>query len=438
MGQIFCLDQVESAETVKLVMRTKGPPGHKSLCSFTGSAKERTQNGVVDIPVTQVEIPGIGALGADGLAYGMLPDGEDAIEVTPNAPGGYVYFDVAGTQHRLHIKANGQDCQPLLSLLAPWCIVGQKVTFSPEWDQTPPKIQQSTYKWTLDGTYVNESSQPYTNGSVNWRENASLLTNAQPFGYWISGDREFPGALYDVGLENSLTFSNGQSAKIIEQGNFRMFRPLPGFSFEVRDQVRVDLDNYYKGANLQAGYNLHFGINTPDSHNSDVGIAFVYTDAPVNYNTNTYGDYFITQALESWQQQYNVYSGTNCTGFSTNGGGGLDKDSPYGPIKNTPNGEWTDSPGGPLSIAHWLKEEDSFSTYLMFQPSSVSEGIAVPMYKGTWGWFGSAVNTPPWSKASGSPNVSQPIVTEQFPIWTNIIAYINTLNAPTNNCFPEN
>ncbi|HEX5217994.1 MAG TPA: hypothetical protein VFZ59_00365 [Verrucomicrobiae bacterium] len=449
------LSNYEGAET-QVVLRTGGRAGvnQQSLFVVSGSAWDRTKLGWPMIPKPDIFVPGIGkSLGADGLAYATLADGAEVL-LTPETPAAYFGFTMNANKHKLRMLANGADCQTT-SGNGPWFIVGQPVTFTSQWAANPPysgeppNIQHplTTNQWSFGGAFVNawSNSVPglqYPNCSLSYYVDGSLLKNPQTTAYWVSGSAGLLGMEHAVTLEKSLTFSNGQQVAWSEVGMFRMFRPLPEFHAEVRETVRVDTNAYFSDTRqLKGGTWLHFGIASSPTNE---GIAFVYTNAPrIPNTTNAYGRYFITQVVESSQQQYNVRIGASCLGYQWDGNG-LDGSNPYGDtnaFSGATHHEWWDSPASGLTYASWLKRTDSFRTYLMFQPQPHANSVAVPMYQLTWGWSGTARTNGPansWYLVSGTtPTNYQAAVTETFPTWTQNIA--NNITVTTNlPCFDEN
>jgi hypothetical protein len=433
-----------------LKLDTGGKPGRQALYRITASAcailYEKWQPWreydppTIDVPPEMIEIGGLGRLGSDGNLYVVLPD-LISVDLAPRVEAYPNYqFWAAAPGYRLQITAQGNICLDSMTLQTnAHFIVGEKLTLAGTWSEAPPGLKTKDCKWTLPGTYVNKSEQPYPAGSVNWTSDASLLTNETTYGWWVSGEKNPPGATYTASLVENLGFSNGQYAVMSEQGRLAMLRPLPIFNASVREEVRVDSEWYWSNNRQQKheGVNLHFGIA---SSITNEGIAFKYNDAPLNPKTGeTYGIYALAQVIENWRQQYNLQDGTTCTGYQAEGWLGLDGEFPtLGPASSAPQSppdSWADSPGTPLSIARWLRHATSFSTFLMFKPS-IDESIYVPMYSVSWSWSGTATNYP-WGKASGSSTAGQPNPTEQFPSWTNVISGFNTMpeNCTVHDCF---
>lgn len=217
-----------------------------------------------------------------------------------------------------------------------------------------------------------------------------------------------------------------------------MLRPLPTFNVYVRDEVRVGKGFGYRGG-VDPGFRLQFGINT---NSATAGIAFVYTNAPVQGNGATYGRYFLTQVVSNFRQRYNLRTGTNCVGTQLDGTG-LDTSNPYdGRFSESDHDEWTDAPGGGLTFASWLMITNSFVAHLMFEPRPYDASTRpVPIYKFDWAWGGSAkTNGPPdsWTLIAGFPPTGiQPVEVQTFPSWSaNITNNITTTEKLP--CFDEN
>jgi hypothetical protein len=426
----------------RIELFTGGRAGIKRQNIFTlaPSATEMDENGSIVREIPKDKIKLLGKQSADGKLYFVFPD-NTTVNVTPevmtNAP--RYFFNVEKTKHKLGILANGIPCDDW-SLVKPNFIVGQNVAFSTWWDNPLSGIAGETNQWSLSGTYVNDKTNAVPGGSPptssdNYFVNPKLLTHAVITNtWWISGGSSAPEN-YPVTLEKGIAFTNGQSLVIDQKGSINMFRPLPNFTAQPRDSVRVGAGFGVDGV-PQPGHRLQFGANT---NPATAGIAFGYTGAPTEpYATNTYGSYALCQVIESWSQQYNWTNGGVCEGYQFHGAQSLDHNFPsLGPASDassSPTNSWTDSPGTPLGIASWLSHANSFSTFLMFQPRI--GGIYVPMYKMTWNWSGSATNYP-WGKQAGSYSIGTPVVTTEFPYWTNKIDSFDT--SPTNsartNCF---
>jgi hypothetical protein len=364
-----------------------------------------------------IELGSLGALDANGELYAALADGQDIV-ITPKAAG---IPNQGGTlpvkaKYKLKILRGGSDITDKTSP----AIVGQHIDLGVTLGDLGPLTD---IQWAVPGNTI---SNYLWGATYSYVYTDYVKTNTGVAFYWVDGgnNREvLVSAKY-----------NGQlyTAKTI----FNVIRPLPSFSAQIRDEVRVGTNFGVNGA-FAPGYRLQFGANNNGVANA--GIAFVYTGAPrIPNTTNTYGSYALCQVIESWSQQYNWTNGGVCEGYQFGGGQGLDHNFPsLGPASDassSPTNSWSDSPGTPLGIASWLSHANSFSTFLMFQPRF--GGIYVPMYQMSWQWSGSATNNP-WGKQSGSASAGAPSVTTQFPYWTHPITNIDTSPVPSakTNCF---
>jgi len=227
-----------------LKLRTGGKrvPGRQNLWVLTGVAAEVLNDwegspcrpGVdkrgIDPARETVILGELGRLGGDGRLHVVLPDGEEK-DVTPLVKGlDHYTFDVYPTKHRLWIRANGAICNFDNLLSKPTFCVGQNVTFTSDWEQTPPAIETTTSMWELGGTYVNDHTNAVSGGTmpssaeIYFWNSALLMNEVLTNNWWISGSFELT-ASYPVTLEKVLTFSNGQRVVLTAGGLFNMHRP---------------------------------------------------------------------------------------------------------------------------------------------------------------------------------------------------------------------
>jgi hypothetical protein len=430
-------DHTNAQAVIKLFTGGQEFPGEQTLWAIYGWATIYNDQfpGGSNAPPQSITMGDVGQLGSDGIRWTMLESGITKT-ITPNALGNNVSFGADKANYPLVITANDIPLQPQTVVSNANFCVGQNISFA--LTGAPIGATVSNIQWTLDGTFVNETNQPYPNGSVNYTNDPTLLTNPVITNcWWVSGG--FPPANYTASVTYTLVFLNGHPPiQMTNFGLFTMAQPLPHAIAQIRGQVAVDT-NYYVGGNQAAGTNLHLGVN---SDSSNVGIAFGYTDAPLMPNsTNTYGQYFITQVVQFYSQKYNLYdtNGVCANGYVTNYYMGLDSSNFYGPPSRLTTAGWSDGPSAALSSAHWLWLTNTFTTWLMFQPDPTSGSIPVPMYSFHWYWAGSATNGP-WGEKSGAAGTEAPSPTTQFPYWTNIIKGYDTFpqHMMQTNCFDEN
>ena len=221
----------ESAET-KTVLRTGGKAlvSRLNIVAVSGAASENLPTQGRAIPPVSLLVPGLGlALGADGKAYGALPDNAE-VDVTLQAPARSYNYTVSATKHRLKIVANSGSLAPERVVPAAEFCVGQWVGFYTAFVPDLPNIQSRTVQWALDGGFVNESWQNYSAtiqpvpyGSVNYRVNPLLLQQPTTGAWWITGG--LPPVTYAAKMAELLTMSNGQQVAAKARGLFHMSRP---------------------------------------------------------------------------------------------------------------------------------------------------------------------------------------------------------------------
>ena len=97
--------------------------------------------------------------------------------------------------------------------------VGQRVSFSGEFSPGITDEASYSYDWTFSGKFVNHSSQASSHASVNYDIDGDLLRVAEPYAWWYSAGNK------NAYLNETLHFSNGQSATVSASGQFNMFKP---------------------------------------------------------------------------------------------------------------------------------------------------------------------------------------------------------------------
>lgn len=165
-------------------------------------------------------------------------------------------------------------------------------------------------RWPESG----ESPGASPSASVNYFNDTNLLKDATiPNCWWVSGGTSPLGEAYRIVVTFTLVFTNGQAVDTGAQGKLGMVRPIPTFTAEIRDEVRVDENNYYYTDTRQPhppGTYLHFGTSRSPAED---GISFAYANAPLLAGTsNTYGNYFLAQVVDSVTERYNLHTNGVC------------------------------------------------------------------------------------------------------------------------------
>jgi hypothetical protein len=166
------------------------------------------------------------------------------------------------------------------------------------------------------------------------------------------------------------------------------------------------------------GTYLHFGGNSVGS-TIVPGIKF-----QIN-GTDTNGTYFFVQTGSSVEQEL-WSNGTNYTGYDGPGvDNGTDPNNYIYKLDPSQGAYATDdSPAqGLLPVFRTITETDSFSMYLMFEPTNVARATPVPLQKIDWSWSAAAIQTNAtlnqWQlTASSPPSGLSPVSTTAHPLWT--------------------
>ncbi|HRT09471.1 MAG TPA: hypothetical protein P5233_13910 [Candidatus Paceibacterota bacterium] len=175
-----------------------------------------------------IQLGELGPVGSDGFLYQVLPDNE-TLDFTPRVKNEEFYhFGINQQKHKLRLAANGQVLEPDKVVAGAEFCVGQKVTFTAQWDPALVGVSSNAYDWVMSTKYVNHSWQhcrydEFGNaiyyGSVNYDRDAEVLKLAAPWAWWVTGGDK------NVKLDLTVHFDNGQSATVPAWGRFRMLRP---------------------------------------------------------------------------------------------------------------------------------------------------------------------------------------------------------------------
>ncbi len=365
---------------------------------------------MADVPPSQISIDGM-SLGNDGKRYCSYADGLTR-DVTPRIKNADFYtFDLPQpSKHKLLIKANNE----ILSADSPnkeFC-VGQKVTFTNEWDFTPLGISSNSYDWVMSTKYVNHSWQHYwvdefgdTNhyGSVNYDRDVEVLKLASPWAWWVSG------GIKNVGLNLTVLFDNGQSAKIKAKGKFGMHRPTATMMpFTTGEFYRQFFTTSYTlacklkyGTDDQNAYGqMQYRVKILTDCDGDAGITQIcdldYSNPASQCTGNLDGNDEFYHGTQGIMQQANHYTYGNNV-----------------PFFDTPYNIWT-SPN---------RLKGQFRDYVRFRPNGVAS-IFVTLGIVTWEMHAVAERVEfsgVWELTTDShPAPVGPDTSDEFPVWTEV------------------
>jgi hypothetical protein len=384
-----------------------------------------------------------------GLALVSAPAGA-AVDVTPTITQFYTNhaasFNMLVTNVSLQIIDGNTGTN--LTAQTNTVIVGQQMNWYCQLSLTNQYMTNfifTNFSWTIPGFAISNYVVASDSSSAVVVTNFPLNSSNVVF-YWVDGATNRT-------IQCSATIGG---KTVTGQATFDVIQPLPQFSIQVVGTIAVDT-NYHtstfnslngdivdEGVVGGGGTWLHFGI---DSSWANVGMAFIFTNAPVLPLSVTYGRYFIVQIVNDGDIKKNMFSGTNLIGLEESPYG-LDTDYPYqesgdfwhlGGYSYRTNDMWYDAPASKLDGTTWLSRTNSFTTYLMFQSATpdYTNTIPVPMYSATWSWAGIAETNGTlnsfflFSSSLPSPIVSQ---TLNYPTWTtNVVNFqYQTNNTPFN------
>lgn len=303
-------------------------------------------------------------------------------------------FEVGAQKYKLVISANYTPLDPNTVVPGANFCVGQYIPFSGGFD--PPLLENPVFgpiKWALGGTFVNDHTQPYPNGSDNYFMNPDKLTNPATYAWWVSGGMP---KQYEARLGEGLTFANGQYVVVTGNGLFNMFRP----------QAKVTTQTTSVNVNSSRGY---LALVFADS--SARGITFYHTINTFGFSGSILWAQVVSSPVYQLQDTSSTWHLVTPNGPAPYGDDPIPYQGFYGP-------DPYDAPNLGLPSSGYMRAgaSSSFEMWMMFQPPG---GIWVPLRVVNWSWSGSATNGPSgWGLQSGnnSPNPTD-FDTETYPVW---------------------
>jgi len=370
-----------------------------------------------------IQLGDLGPVGGDGFLYKVLPDGE-TFDFTPRVKHKEFYhFGVGQQKHKLRLAANGYVLEPDKVVAGAAFCVGQKVTFTAQWDPALVGVSSNAYDWVMSTKYVNHSWQhcrydEFGNaiyyGSVNYDRDAEVLKLAAPWAWWVTGGDK------NVKLDLTVHFDNGQSATVPAWGKFGMFRPC--VSREPFDK-NVEPSFYAVGsANPFAPPHIALGGDEDPRQDGkihqmtfyvkfDAG-AYSGTGSLVQLLTMDYSAPFLNPldppSFSDWR-----LDGASVA-YSTGQIEAERSPSPWNRVL------FDDAPGRGHMYSPWgaIRCKASFKDYVMFKPEG-NDSVAVPLGIITWSCDGRSpdVGTLDINSVTG-PN--GPNGEDEFPMWEKV------------------
>ena len=411
-----------AAET-RMILRTGGKelPHQRNLFAIWATAGGVLSPGSEDpnaptwpLEPDEITIGSLGKPGADYYLYKVLPN-DATNDVTPKVSGlSHYVFDVRATKHTLVIRANSVDLAPD-KVVVTNC-VGQKMNLTslmtPSIDSHLESLQA---EWAFPNIWVNSIvSRPY--GAKLYNKDWTLTHQQDTYAWWVTGGEKH------IRCDWSMTFRNGQTAKVYAMGRMNMHRPSvtftdspPYFAFISTNLTTPVLGRPFLLLGADGGQTPGSMGFTVQVHSDFAGVS-QWTQL-INefreWDEYPAGVLWHTTGGEDWADQGEFFFPNNL--HATNSPG------------DTTFLGFGDQPGNPVGVSR-IKINDRFKTYLRYLPTG-SESIWVTLRRIDWGWEADAVNTSDWyhhtipsSWTITFDRVTGPIphdVTE-FPFWPGV------------------
>jgi hypothetical protein len=355
--------------------------------------------GVADhmVPPGQVEMDG-GALGSDGNRWVMLQDAQE-LDITPQVKGNKFYtFTATAQKHIFRIAANGWPlATDRVVPHAKFC-VGQKISLTSYMTPTiDDQVQKLDVEWSLPNLFVNYI-ESWPAGAQKYLIDWNLLFQQNTAAWWVAGGEKHPRCDWTI------TFKNGQTAKVATNGRMAMHRPAFGHLIP-HPPFYPAIDTIWGAMALCIGdmnqngrmiYEYSIRSEFPGLANTTQLINRKYKRDlyPFNFTTDGY-DLDTTE----WYNSNNakVYPDTEA----------------WLPIFIDAPGVWTGRT--------YITIQDCFQDYVRFLPDG-ADSIWITIARIDWSWLGSATSDNGWIPPSGSVATPAEFDDSTFPFWLDILS----------------
>lgn len=394
---------------IRLRTGGKGLSTRQNLFCLHATATRYVDNGIsppwvpntetVPIPSTSITVNGQ-TLGSDGNRWTTLPDNLD-IDVTPRVKNvDYYSFTEDQQKYKLHIVVNGTTpLQEDRIVVGAYYCVGQKLSFEAVFSPSGPDLSYVSPAWNYTADYVNNHWTD-ENGCEEYNI-APIPAMSNPTVAWFY-NKQTQDVTANLGLY--CKFNNGQSAYLVRQGKFNVYRPSIDhwvlFNYG-QPQVMIGSGCLEAGNYLNNSNGMSFQAYIRSTYSGKSGFIQLISGKFTNDISTTLDGYELDGHGGQWVRgQQTVYTNVlNPTLFD---------DQPHEslPIFSNTCG---------MSLA--------FEAYLSFRPNAgnVNDNIFVTLQQVTWGVNASATYTSGagWQVENGS-SITGPNNTDSnvFPFWT--------------------
>jgi hypothetical protein len=357
----------------------------------------------------QIILGALDNLKIDGNLWALQPDGAEIL-ITPKAPDtSYTGQLPSAQKSRLQILANDID---LRTNMPEFC-VGQQVLLQANWSPALPADTETTVWWLYSLDFANIVVPGNGESSDNYLIDLLARTNNPTALWWYSGGKKI------VWCYTTNVFSNGQVIAFTPAGeDISVWRPT----------VLLNPSNAVVVLDTNTPGNIFLGLGDPS------GAGQMQWDMTVNWKTNYPGTFSYVQLINrAISYDLNLWWGGWVTkSDGTQGDLWLDNTCPYevsGPyhtprttrVLHTP---FADAPEIEGDLHSFAEMNDTFNTYLRFQPDSAGS-IPATICRVDWAWNGRTDKTNAvWSLTK--TNVTVPTLHDDnsFPSWLH--TYHNT------------
>jgi len=297
----------------------------------------------------------------------------------------------------------------------PSVLIGQGLTVS----LVTPGMTQSAWSWSISGDPF--AGFQVTGSTGNALElGATHMLTSEGFTYYYRSIQDAGPDTSTIACTATVTDPNGDVHQATGTTQVSVYAPT------YTQAPQAGAFNIGNGQ-LEAGF--------PNGNGGPPGILFVGSvtvPAPFAAGMFGYAQLITNLYTWAWTSVGNIPTNQATATMSTNGQNGLDTGFTYGGFTNPASGVrfgTSDTPGTQLPKQPWVQVtmNDSFTTYMLYQPASAGNQPTtwVPLCYITWVADGTAaVGAGGWA-VQGSPVVTITagnVATKTLPSWTNVVS----------------
>lgn len=301
-------------------------------------------------------------------------------------------------KHKLRIAANGWPLATDRIVPSAKFCVGQKINLTSY--MTPSiddQVQKLDVEWSLPNLFVNYI-ESWPQGAKKYLIDWNLTFQQNTAAGWVTGGEKHPRCDWTI------TFKNGQTAKVASNGRMGMHRPAFGRLIP-HPPFYPAMNTIWEAMALTVGDMNRNGLMIYECS--------IRSDFPGFANTTQLVNREYHRDLYPFNSTTDGYALDTTEWYNDNAAAVLTNWESWLPM-------FIDGPGE-LTGRTYIAIQEGFQDYVRFKPDG-ADSIWITIQRIDWSWVGSATADNGWFPVSGS--VASPVAFDDstFPFWLDVIS----------------